>query len=357
MKTIKNILIKPIILLLIFLGLVSLIVFSAYFELRQSKAEVINLMSEEAHSLLQSIIVSSQEVLYASHEVESEIQGRLLNNANTIKILYDQKIASNFILNQIAFQNEINRIHVINKKGIKVFTSHSDFKPNTLSPQLIKKELEPIFHNETDTLIVGFQNSSADEGMQYVVAIASKNNDAIVLNLDAEELLAFKRRIGFGILIKRLTEDREVQFAILENENGILAASGNIDGIKVLSNIDSEVWAESDSTYKWRIALYDGLEVLEALHPFNLGGNFIGYYRIGLSLEPLEAINERLQRRIIISGIILFVVGFIMISLVFVRRNLDLVKKQYLKIESYSKKLIESVSDAIIVINNNNSIT
>ena len=357
MKTFKNIFVKPIILLLIFLGLASLIIFSAYYELQQSKSEVINLMSEEAHSLLQSIIVSSQEVLYASHEVESEIQDRLLNNANAIKILYDQKIANNFILSQIALQNNINRIHVFNKRGVKIYTSHSDSAFSKVSSQFVKTQLEPIFQNETDTLIVGFKNSRVGERMRYVVAIASKNNDAIVLNLDAEELLAFKRRIGFGVLIKRLTEDREVKFAILENENGILAASGNIEEVEILENINSEEWSKSDSTYKWRIAEYENVEVLEALHPFEIDGNFIGYYRIGLSLEPLETINERLQRRVIISGIILFVVGFIMITLVLVRQNLDLVRKQYLNIETYSKKLIESVSDAIIVVNNNSNIT
>ena len=356
MKFIKEIFIKPSILLLIFLAIALLVIFSSYYELQQSKDEMLHLMSEEAHSLLQSIIVSSEEVLYASDEVETEIQNRLLNNANSIKIFYNQGRIDNKILNQIAIQNRINRIHIFKNNGIKIFTSHPMDEHEQISTKLVKENLKPIFNDYVDTLIVGFKNARKEEGMRYVVAVASKNNDAIVLNLDAAELLAFKKRIGFGVLIKRLTENRDVNYAILENNNGILAASGNIDEIELLKNISPKQWSKSDLTYQWRITQnYDG-EVLEALHPFVMNGNLIGFYRIGLNLEPLEVINQRLQRRIIISGIILFVFGFMMITLLFVRQNLDLVKKQYQKIETYSKKLIGSVSDAIVVINNSNSI-
>lgn len=107
MKFIKDIFIKPSILLFIFLAIALLVIFSSYYELQQSKDEMLHLMSEEAHSLLQSIIVSSEEVLYASDEVETEIQNRLLNNANSIKIFYNQGRIDNKILNQIAIQNRI----------------------------------------------------------------------------------------------------------------------------------------------------------------------------------------------------------------------------------------------------------
>ena len=356
MKNLKNIFVKPSILLALFIGLAGLIISSAYFEIERSQEEVLDLMSEEAHSLLESVIVSSQEVLYASNEVEEEIQKRLLNNANIVKILFDNRKINDSILSDITTQNEINRIHIYNKSGSRIYSSHlfsSHLKPST---KYIQDMLSPIFNNEVDTLIVGMKKPRVGEGIRYVIAIASKNNNAIVLNLDAAELLAFKRRIGFGVLIKRLTENDDVLFALLENNDGILAASEDLNNLDNINDSDFLSKSMSDTTYAWRTIEYNDIEVLEAVHPFELDGNLIGLYRIGLSLEPLELINERLLRRIIIAGIILFFVGFMMITLVFVRQNLDLVKRQYLKIETYSKKLIESVSDAILVIDNNNTI-
>jgi PAS domain S-box-containing protein len=356
LKIIKDIFIKPSILVFLFIGMAIMIISSAYFELNRSEEEVLHLMSEEAHSLLNSVIVSSQEVLYASNEVEDEIQNRLLNNANIVRILYDKKKISNSILREITNHNEVNRIHIFNKTGKRIYTSHFDINNKMPPKDYIQNMFNPIFENEIDTMIVGFRESRVEDGVRYVVAIASEDNNAIVLNLDAAELLAFKKRIGFGVLIKRLTENEDVLFALLENNDGILAASGYING---LDNIGESKFLQSvmsDSTYAWRVVENDSIKIFEAVHPFELDGNLVGLYRIGLSLNPLESITARLQRRIIISGIILFVVGFIMITLVFVRENLDVVKKQYLKIESYSKKLIESVSDAIVVVNNENKI-
>ena len=300
--------------LALFIGLAILIISSAYFELDRSKEEVLDLMSEEAHSLLKSVIVSSQEVLYASNEVEEEIQKRLLNNANIVKILFDNRKINNSILSDITNHNEINRIHIYNKSGSRIYSSHLFSRHLQPTTKYIQEMLKPIFNNEVDTLIVGMKKPRVGEGIRYVIAIASNNNNAIVLNLDAAELLAFKRRIGFGVLIKRLTENEDVLFALLENRDGILAASGNVNNLDNINESKFLTESIADSTYAWRTVEYDNKEVLEAVHPFELDGNLIGLYRIGLSLEPLESINERLQRRIIISGIILFVVGFIMIT-------------------------------------------
>ena len=155
MNRIKNILVKPSILVIVFISLAILVISSSYYELNQSKKEMLLFMSEEAHSLLQSIIVSSQEVLYASDEVESEIQSRLLNNANTIKILFEKKIVTNNLLFEIAVKNGINRIHIFNKAGIKIFSSHPNIEHKPLSAEFVKQQLEPIFSNKVDTLIVG----------------------------------------------------------------------------------------------------------------------------------------------------------------------------------------------------------
>ena len=56
------------------------------------------------------------------------------------------------------------------------------------------------------------------------------------------------------------------------------------------------------------------------------------------------AINDRIKNRIITIAIILFFFGSIIILLVFVRQNLDLMKKQYSSIETFSNKLIQSVA-------------
>lgn len=307
-------------------------------------------MSSQSHALLETVLVSSQEVLYAAGEVEEEINQRLLNNANIVKILLEQNRINNSILEKIAKENGINRINIFNRKGKKIYASFSDRTHEPASAGYIKKYLNPIFTGAADTLIIGLKKARVEEGFRYVVAISSKNNDAIVLNLEAKDLLEFRRRIGFGVLIKRLTENKDVVFAALEDTSGILAASGNVEFLENMNESDFLINAYLDSVFAWRITEFNNEDVFEAVHPFEIEGTVIGLYRIGLNLEPLNAINSRLTRRIIINGLILFVFGSIILTLIFVRQNFDLLKKQFQSIESYSNKLIQSVSDAIIVV-------
>lgn len=331
-----------------------LVISSAYYELNQSKKEMLQLMSNEAHSLLETVLVSSQEVLYASDEVEEEIQTRLLNNANAIKILLESGKLNNSILDRIADENRIPRIIVFNRNAEKIFSNSNEKAPPLASREYTWENLSQIFNNETDTLIIGFKKARGGSGFRYVVALASSNNDAIVLNLDAEELLKFKRRVGFGVLIKRLTENEDVLYAVLESFDGILAASGKVEGLDNINESRFLFNAIEDSVYAWRITKFNDNDFFEAVHPFALEGNIIGLYRIGLSLNPLNVINKRLTVRIIIIAIFLFLLGSVMLVLLFVIQNLDLAKKQYHSIETYSNKLIKSVSDVIIVVDNKN---
>jgi sensor histidine kinase regulating citrate/malate metabolism len=84
-----------------------------------------------------------------------------------------------------------------------------------------------------------------------------------------------------------------------------------------------------DNAYKWRVHKTKGLEVFEVLHPFYNNGKVVGIFRLGISLEPLNRINERLTRRIIIIGILLFVFGSVTFTLIFVRQNFSILSKKF----------------------------
>lgn len=348
----QNIFNKPLILIATFIAITTLVIISTYIELNQSKKELFDLMTSESHSLLEMILISSEEVLYASNEVEEEIKKRLLNNANAVRILLEKNKVSNTILNRIATENEIHRINIFSNKGFKIYSSNLERIHGDPSPEYIKNYLNPIFLDDTDTLIIGMKKAREEESLRYVVAIASNNNEAIVLNLEAQELVKFRKRIGFGVLIKRLTENNDVVYAALEGPDGIIAGSGITEDLDYIDDTPFLKNSMLDSTFAWRLKKFGEIDVFEAVHPFALMGEVIGLYRIGLSLEPLDQINQRLNRRIIIYGIILFLFGTVMLVLSFVRKNLDVVKKQFKNIETYSNKLTQNVSDAIIVVDN-----
>ena len=345
-----NIFSQPRNLILIFSSLAVLMIFSALFELNQSKKELMELMTGQSHSLLESLIITSGNTLEANNYIDTEFKKRLLNNANFIKNLYEQGKISNQILEKISTENEIYRINIYNSKGEKIYSNHEQEHtdlPEKFNPRQI---LEPIFAGIEDTLILGLKPARYEDGYRYAIALAAKNRNAVVINIDAAEYQDFRRRIGFGGLLRSMaTENDDILYACLQDTFMILAASGNVKVLDRITNSPFLTNALRDSLFSTRITEFDTLEVFEAVHPFSYQGAKIGLFRLGLSLQPLNDINNRIYRRLIIITIILVIVGSFMLTFLFTRERFTTLQKKYYEVETYSGNIIDNVSDAIIV--------
>ncbi len=236
----------------IFAALAVLMIASAVIELSQSKKEILHIMEEQAHSLLESIIVASHNTLQTTQYLDELAREKILN-----------------------------------------------FEPH-----------DPRF-------------------------------------------LEFKKKIGFGVLLRTaVAQNPRIIFAALQDTSNILAASGNVSVLQSISSSPFLQKSLTDSLFQTRITRFDSTEIFEAVHPFVFNGQKIGLMRLGLSLEPVQAINRRIYRRLVIITIVLILIGFIIFIFLFTRQRYSLLKKQYSIVETYSGKIIENVSDSIIVLDN-----
>ena len=343
-------------LILIFLVLAILMFSSALIELRQSKRELLDLMEQQAHTLLESVLVSSNNALLTYEHLELFLEERLLNNAGFIRYLYEKGEVDNSFLQQFAQQNNIYRINILNSNGHKIFSNHIPVHDDDIPKQSPVEILKPIFAGQADTLIIGLKEANFEAGYRYAVAVAAKNRSAIVLNLDAEDLLEFRKQIGFGTLLKQLAANPGIVYVALQDTTGIIAASGNVTELDRISDSPFLRKSYQDSLFSTRMSHFDDFELLEAVRPFYFEGYAVGLFRLGLSLEPLNLIKTRILRRIIIIAVVLVVIGIILLTLVMARQNLDLLQRQYRVVETYSGNIIQHVSDAIIVFNEQDGI-
>lgn len=345
------------IILLIFFLLATLMLSSALIELQQSKKELYQLMSKQAHSLLESLIIASQNSLRATTYLDELSEQRLMNNAGLIKRLYEKGRVTNQILNEICRQNGIYRINIYNHLGKKILSSHQQEHLDIAQKHDPKTLLEPIFTGLQDTLIIGYKEARYESGYRFAVAIAAANRAAIVLNIDAKNMLRFKRDVDFGALIRKMVqENKQIIYIALQNQESIIAASGNVTELDDIE--ESEFLSKSliDSIFATRTALFENKEIFEAVHPFSYAGSIIGLFRLGLSLEPLHDINERIIRRLIIITLVLIIIGFILFVYIFTRQRLNILQKQYEVVETYSGSIINNVSDAILVFDKHSGI-
>jgi two-component system, NtrC family, sensor histidine kinase HydH len=346
---IKRASLQPKTLLLIFFVLASLMVASALIELYQSRIELLTLMSEQAHSFLESLIVASQNALAINEQLEKTYRDRLLSHASIVKTLYEQKKINNTRLNDIATQNNLFRINIFNRLGEKMYTSHPGLHPDlpaNVDPQDL---LFSIFEGEQDTLIIGMKPARLQPGYRYVVALATNDRGAIVLNADAREIIHLRQTTGFGILLRKLVNNPGIIYVALQDTVSIIAASGKVTKLEAIRQSSFLDKAYTDSLFLTRSVDLDSLQVFEAVHPFSYENQTIGLFRLGLSLEPVQAINHRIYYRLIIITLVLVVTGFIMFTFILIRQRYDFLQKRYREVETFSSNIIQKVGDAVIV--------
>jgi two-component system sensor histidine kinase HydH len=345
----KRITIQPRILIVIFLVLAALMIVNALIELYQSKIELLTLMGKQAHSFLESLIIASQNALAINEQLEKSYREKLLNNAFMIKKLYEEKRVSNYRLSQIATQFKIYRINIFNSGGEKIYSSHPQQHPDlpeNIDPQDL---LYSIFDGEQDTLIIGIKPARYQPGYRYVVALAAEDRSAIVLNVDAQELLDLRKTFGFGVLLRRVADNPGIIFIALQDTSSIIAASGKVTHLEGIGQSHFLNEAYSDSSFLTRTITLDSVQVFEVVHPFIYHNQTIGLFRLGLSLQPVQAINDRIYHRLLIITIVLILIGFIIFTFILIRQRYDLLQKQYKEVETFSSNIIQKVSDAIIV--------
>ena len=121
-----------------------LIVLFAYNEIKQSKDELLELMINQSHSLLETVLVSSEQVLQTSSKIEEQTKLRLINNANTVKTLLSTNRINNSVLKKIANENKILRINIVSYKGKLLYTNFSSTSAQNISPEFVKDNLSEI---------------------------------------------------------------------------------------------------------------------------------------------------------------------------------------------------------------------
>ena len=353
----KKGLLRPRNLVLAFVAVAMLMVVSALLELHNSKRELSSLMESQSKSLLRTVLIASENTLHANEMLENQLYERLLNNANMIKYLYEQDAIDNALLESFAAENNIFRINIFSKNGGKIYQSHPPEHTGLPEKNSPREILQPIFKGVLDTMFIGIKQARFESGTRFAVALAAADRSAIVLNLDAAQILHFQREIGFGMLLRNVIQNPGIVYAVLQDSTGIIAASGNVRQMEGIGSSDFLQNALRDSAFASRTTAFDTLKVFEAVYPFYHHGTEVGLFRLGLSLEPLQVINTRIYRRISIITVILLGIGFIVFSAILIWQNMKTVEEQYQVVETYSNSIIHSVSDAIIVCNSNDGIT
>jgi PAS domain S-box-containing protein len=338
-----------------------LMVTSAIVELLQSRRELSHLMTEEATSLVEAIEQSSINTILSSQEIEQLLTERLLNNAHLIARLDSVTVLSSRQLEQFAAANNIFRINIFNACGEKVLSSYEPHSEHADLPAKYEPKdfFQPLLEGKADQLVIGLKAARFEEGQRYAVAIKRlrPGGGAIVLNLDAQYFLEFRKRIGIGKLLQDLGDNSGVEYIALQDEQGIIAASKGVDELgQIAGDVFLERVLQSDSALT-RVAGFKDKEVFEVAKALVVHGEREGLFRLGLSMDEMHALASRMQRRLGIMSLLLITIGAVLLTFILVNQNLQTVSHEYQRIKTYTGDILQNMADAVITIDRHQTVT
>ncbi len=349
---------KAVISISVIIALVMII--SSFIELNQSKKEIYQLLSQHSETLLQSIIINSENTLNTGFEIEDLITEKLLSNARLIRKLDSLNAISKDELIKIANENQLYRINIFDRNGNRVLSNRIPEPEHIHGEENINRfdELKEILLGNVDEYVIGLKKAEFSDAERYAVAVARANRrGAIVVNLDADDFLRFRKKIGIGTILQSLASNHGIDYIILQDSLGILAATEIIDSVE--SIVSSEFLSKavySDSSFSREIK-YKDKEIFEIVKRFNIDDEFIGIYRLGLEMEDIRNVEQRMIRRVIIISLLLAAIAIIVLSIVFTNQNLKSISEEYKRFKTFASSVLENMNESVIVIDKSETIS
>ncbi len=327
---------------------------SAYFELQQGKSELYHILNEQSLALIETITESSVNTINSGFEIEDLITERLLNNARLIRDLDASGKLTRQKLIDIGSANNLYRINIFDKTGDRILSNRIPEPGHIHGEEHINRfeEIEPVLNGSENEIVIGLKNAEFSGDQRYAVAVArTGSKGAIVVNLDAKELLDFRKRIGIGKIIQDIARNSGIKYIALQDSSGILAASTNIDSLDAV-NGDSflQTALRTDSVY-YRTVPFFGNDVYEVVKRLTYDNSVVGIFRIGLSLDELKNVETRAYQRILMITLILTAISIITLSIVFTSQNLKTISEEFKKFKTFTGSVLKNMQEAVIVVN------
>ncbi len=306
----------------------ALFAWSTVRDLRSSTRQVEDLMTSQARSAADLIGESARHGLAVWRNWEDEVYARLVDNARWIAARDSVRRLTDDDLRLLAREHGLGRINLVDAEGRRVATSWvrpSGGTPgwSSESPPGPRAAHGPILREGQRVQRIGFREGRGVPGARYAVAVARAGGGAIVVNVAAESLQTAHEEALPGHLFRALGEAHGMRYLVIQDENGVLAASA--DSGAWSTQLDDQELAGllvrpmesrgAGSLGDDRLLVTREIEnefgrVFEVMRPIALPEADPAVLRIGLSPEPLDHARAAFRRRAVTrAGVFVVALG------------------------------------------------
>lgn len=309
-------------LLTVFIILSAILTISGYWEFQSRRTSVLNLMAQMSRNLSITIQKAAVNSIHSYDVILNETTNRLFAVTGLIAELEERGNLTDKYLSRLIEKQRLNRVCVYNGNSAILFSSEPAYK--SPAPEII----HDVISGEVTDTVINIHQGENNFGKGYTVAVHRPGGGAIMLNIDADQLLKFRREIGVGNIINSITTDSTIVYIGIQDSIGILAASLQVDSLSSFQNDPFLLQTSKTEAFQWRITQFQGRRIFEGILPFWIEDVSYGVIRIGLDYYPIQTIQMAAIRQSLVRFGLLLVVGLILFGLSISIQNIHLLEHE-----------------------------
>ncbi|MBN2411276.1 PAS domain S-box protein [candidate division KSB1 bacterium] len=345
---------KIIITLFVILGL--LLILFAVLEIKGSKNELLHVMHEQSTAMMTALQKGSENAMTSFALVEDLLAEKLLSNARLLERLDYIKSLSEKDIKEIAEQNNIFRINVFDAAGNRILTNAPGRGGKDRMDQPFR--IHEILKDETvDELVLGFRQSRFGTGDRFAVAKRRRKGGVIIMNINAAEMLAFRKTIGAGKLVTDIGNSDGIEYVVLQDSVGILLASQGVDSIRSIRDDAFLSRALGSNLSQTRITSFKDHHVYEVVQSVSFDSSAQEILRIGLGTQHLQESESHARTRTILASFAFLVIGVFVTNWFIGNQNYKTLQDTLNRMETYTGSILANMTEAVIAMDYSEKIT
>lgn len=322
-----------------------------WFEVSQSREELLRFVENDARMLIETVNRSTATTFEANAELERGIIARLRLSTRLIDARGGGGRDTR-MLARLAKDISVDLIVVFDDRGgIAASSLPRTTMPDTAREKsaLFSELVDPVLRGEYTWLAQGGMSIPwTGERMYVFVEERGGRRGAVLLGIASSAMLDMRLRLGIGKLLRDIGTGPSIEYVVLQDKDGILTAS---DGVLDMNAIGSDAFlreAITADSARFRITGEDDAPVFEIVKHLRLGDQGDALMRIGLSLDYVRSIQQRSMHRVLFIAIGFFITASIFLVLLFTRQRYGVLQVEHRKVRGYTDLVLDNIADAVV---------
>jgi signal transduction histidine kinase len=346
---------KKIIFLIVLAASIIIFAFLIY-DFYSSKRNIYQIEETHAKTIINTLNSDFKHTLEANTELEDLIINQLSTSTALIEHLERSNKPEIRKIRAIADENEISSISYLDKSGNLIIST--DEKIVSKKPSIdFLNDFNTLRNSDSKMLDLGVIESPFSKVKMYFLLRKRANNTGYLLvGIGNKKLIELRRSFGIGAKIAEFIKNDEIAYIVLQDENGIYAASSNLAELSSIEQDEQLLDAIIKKEEVIRKTEFQGKIVLEVAKAFQLGEESTMLTRVGLRLDKIDEIEKDAFEKNILAGFLTFITFIIVLIYILTRQKLINLGIEHKKIQSYFQVLLENVADGVIALDDDHNI-